>query len=284
MGAVGEALAKAARSLGAEIRTGASVARIIIKNGAAAGVVLESGEEIAARAVVSSADPRRTFLNLVDAADLGPDFVSKMRNYRAVGTVAKVNLALSRLPAFPAAKDPKWLSGRIHIGPDIDYLERAFDAVKYGEMSERPHLDITIPTLLEPGLAPNGAHVMSIHAQFAPYALRKGDWNSRQAELGKRVVETLAAYAPDLPKAIVAQQVLTPLDLEQQFGVSGGHVLHGEAALDQLFAFRPLIGCAQYKTPVSRLYLCGAGTHPGGGITGTPGANASREIRKDLRS
>jgi phytoene dehydrogenase-like protein len=284
MGAVGEALAKAARAFDAEIRTGAGVARIVVKDGAAAGVVLENGEQIAARAVISSADPRRTFLGLLDAADLGPDFVSKMRNYRSVGTVAKIHLALSRLPKFTAARDPKLLSGRIHIGPDIDYLERAFDAVKYGDISEKPHLDITIPTLLEPQLAPSGAHVMSIHAQFAPYALRSGDWNSRRADLAKRVLDTLAAYAPDLRETIVAQQVLTPLDLEQRYGLSGGHVLHGEAALDQLFAFRPLIGCAQYKTPVARLYLCGAGTHPGGGITGMPGANASREIRKDLRS
>jgi phytoene dehydrogenase-like protein len=284
MGAVSEALAKAARSFGATIRTGAAVARILVKNGAAAGVVLENGEEIAARAVVSGADPRRTFLDLVDAADLGPDFVGKMRNYRAVGTAAKVNLALSRLPKFTAAKSENLLSGRIHIGPDIDYLERAFDAAKYGDVSEQPHLDVTIPSLLDPALAPAGAHVMSIHAQFAPYTLRSGDWNMRREELGKRVVDTLAAYAPDLPSLIVGQQVLTPLDLEARYGLSGGHLLHGEAAPDQLFAFRPLIGCADYKSPLAGLYLCGAGTHPGGGITGAPGANASREICKDLRS
>jgi phytoene dehydrogenase-like protein len=289
MGAVTEALAKAARANGAEIRTGAGVARIAVKDGAATGVVLDDGEEIPARAVVSSADPRRTFLSLLDAAWLGPDFVAKISHYRSAGTVAKVNLALSRLPRFTAlekagADGERLLTGRIHIGPDIDYLERAYDAAKYGEPSERPTLDVTIPSILDDTLAPPGAHVVSILAQFAPYTLRSGDWNTRRDELGRRVVATLAEYAPDLPELVVGQSVLTPLDLEERYGLTGGHLLHGEAALDQLFAFRPLLGWARYRSPVARLYLCGAGTHPGGGIHGGPGANASREILRDLRS
>ncbi|HJZ88787.1 MAG TPA: NAD(P)/FAD-dependent oxidoreductase [Polyangia bacterium] len=289
MGAISQALAASARALGAEIRTGAAVSRIAVRDGVAHGVVLASGEEIAARVVVSDADPRSTYLHLLDGACLSPDFTSKMRNYRSVGTVAKVNLALSRLPRFSALapagpEGARLLSGRIHIGPDIDYLERAFDAAKYGEPSAEPYLDLCIPTLLDPGLAPAGAHVMSIHAQFAPYALRSGDWAARTDALGRQVLKTLATYAPDLPELIVGAQVLTPVDLEQRYGLAGGHLLHGEAALDQLFAFRPLIGWAQYRSPIARLYLCGAGTHPGGGVTGLSGRNASREIWKDLRS
>jgi phytoene dehydrogenase-like protein len=287
MGALTAALASATRSLGGEIRTGARVQQIVVRDGAAKGVVLASGEEIAARAVVSNADPRATFLSLVDGSELGPSFTSKLRNYRCTGAVARVNLALARLPRFSALAatgSEAALSGRIHIGPQMDYLERAFDAAKYGDMSPHPYLDVTIPTLLDSSLAPEGAHVMSIHAQFAPYTLRGGNWAGRRSDLLKTVVQTLAAYAPDLPDAIVGHQVLTPPDLEEQYGLSGGHLLHGEPSLDQLFAFRPLIGWAQYRTPIARLYLCGSGTHPGCTVTGASGANASREILGDLRS
>jgi phytoene dehydrogenase-like protein len=301
MGALSDALARAARAAGAEIRTGARVAHIAVKDGAAAGVVLADGEEIEASAVVSSADPHRTYLQLLDAAALGPDFVGKIRNYRCVGTAAKVNLALARLPRWkgklPMDDSTGALTGRIHIGPSIDYLERAYDAAKYGEVSPRPYLEVSIPTLLDPELAPDGGHVMSIHAQFVPFRGRSrqsgnGSGNGNGGELGwqreevvKAVVDTLAEYAPDLPKVIVGQKVLTPADLEREYGLSGGHLLHGEPALDQLFAFRPLVGWAQYRSPIARLYLCGSGTHPGGAgaITGASGANASREILKDLR-
>jgi phytoene dehydrogenase-like protein len=287
IGALTRALADAAKAAGAEVRTNAEVARIDVKDGRAAAIVLAGGEEIRTRAVVSNADPKRTLLGLVDPIDLDPDFVSKIRNYRSTGTAAKVNLALSGAPEFAALAgkgDAKpQLSGRIHIGPEIDYLERAFDASKYGEISAEPYLDVTIPSIADPSLAPAGAHVVSIHAQFAPYALRDGDWSSRRDELGDTVVETLAAYAPNLKELIVARQVLAPVDLEEVYGLSGGHILHGEPSLDQLFTFRPLIGWAQYRTPIAGLYLCGAGTHPGGGITGVPGANASREIIKDLK-
>lgn len=176
------------------------------------------------------------------------------------------------------------LSGRIHIGPEIDYLERAFDAAKYGDFSPRPYLDITIPSIVDDSLAPSGAHVMSVYVQYAPYRLAKGDWDSRREELGEAVVNALSEYMPNLRELIVAQQTITPLDLERQFGLSGGHIHHGEQSLDQFFMFRPVIGWAQYRTPIAGLYLCGAGTHPGGGITGAPGANASREIVRDLRT
>jgi len=282
LGALTAALASAARAFGAEIRTGARVARVLLDQGAAAGVVLESGEPIAARAVVSNADPRRTYLALVDAAALGPDFVGKLRNYRSQGTAAKVNLALSRLPSFVGEPSPALLGGRIHIGPSIDDLERAFDAAKYGDISPRPYLDIAIPSVLDPSLAPAGAHVMSIHVQFAPYAVG-GGWPARKDDLAKVVLDTLGDYAPDLRQSVVAAQVLTPVDLEAEYGLSGGHLWHGEPALDQLFTFRPLIGWAQYRSPIARLYLCGSGTHPGGAVCGASGANASREILKDLR-
>ncbi len=285
MGGLSEALANAAKAAGVEIRTLAHVSGIAGVDGDAPKVVLEGGEEIESRVVVSNADPRTTFLKLVDPIDLEPNFLLKMRNYRARGGAAKINLALSGLPAFRGVNgnDSK-LAGRIHIGPEIDYLERAYDHSKYGEFSSEPYLDITIPSLGDPSLAPAGKHVMSIHVQFAPYKLRQGDWHTRGDELAANVLSLLEAYAPGLRDLIVAKQVITPLDLEQTYGLSGGHIHHGEQALDQFFTFRPLIGWAQYRTPLKRLYLCGAGTHPGGGLTGLPGANAAREIARDFRA
>jgi phytoene dehydrogenase-like protein len=287
MGALSEALAKAAQAAGAEIRTRAGVAAIVGAESDAPKVVLESGEEIDSRVVVSNADPRTTFLKLVDPVDLDPNFLSKMRNYRAPGAAGKVNLALSALPAFRGVNggDPKTkLTGRIHIGPEIDYLERAFDASKYGEFSAQPYLDITIPSITDPSLAPDGKHVMSIHVQFAPYKLSHGDWTTRSEEFAENVLDVLEQYAPGARELAVAAQVITPLELEREYGLSGGHIHHGEQSLDQFFAFRPLIGWAQYRTPLRRLYLCGAGTHPGGGLTGLNGLNAAREIARDFKS
>ena len=286
MGALTQALARLAQEMGVEIRTGAEVERVLIAEGKASAVALSSGEEIPARALVSNADPRRTFLNLVDPLDLDPNFLSKIQSYRSVGTVAKINLALSGLPTFPAIENSnagEQLSGRIHLGPNIDYLERAFDAAKYGEYSPQPYLDATIPSLSDPSLAPERAQVMSINVQYAPYKLKEGDWNSRREGFGDTVVDMFSNYAPNLKEMIVGRQVITPLDLEQTYGLTGGHIFHGEQALDQFFTFRPLIGWAQYRTPIKGLYLCGAGTHPGGGVTGGPGANAAREIIKDLK-
>jgi phytoene dehydrogenase-like protein len=287
MGAFTQALAGAATSAGVEVRINAEVLRIDTAEDRVAKVVLKSGEEIGARAIVSNADPRTTFLRLIDPIDLDPTFLAKMRNYRASGSAAKINLALSGLPSFAGVNgsDAKArLSGRIHIGPDIDYLERAFDAAKYGDFSPEPYLDITIPSLSDSSLAPENSHVMSVYIQFAPYKLKEGDWSSRREEFADTVVNLLARYAPGLKELIIARQIITPLDLEQTYGLSGGHIHHGEQTLDQFFTFRPLIGWAQYRTPITGLYLCGAGTHPGGGVTGQPGANAAREILKDFKS
>jgi len=282
-GGLTQALANAAKAAGAEIRTSARVSQISGAYTDKPKVVLEEGEEIESRVVVSNVDPRSTFLNLVDPIDLEPGFLLKMRNYRAPGVVAKINLALDSLPSFRGVDDNTKLSGRIHIGPEIDYLERAFDASKYGEFSTDPYLDINIPSLGDPSLAPAGKHVMSIHVQFAPYKLKQGDWNTRRDELGNNVIDKLKAYAPGIREMITAAQVITPLDLEEEYGLSGGHIHHGEQTLDQFFTFRPLIGWAQYRTPLKRLYLCGAGTHPGGGLTGLPGANAAREVARDIK-
>jgi phytoene dehydrogenase-like protein len=287
MGAITEALASAARNAGVEIRTGVTVEKIEASEDRAAKVLLKSGAEIAARAIVSNADPRTTFLKLVDPVCLDPSFLLKIRNYRAAGVSAKINLALSGLPSFIGVEGDEVrtkLSGRIHIGPDIDYLERAFDAAKYGDYSRLPYMEITIPSLLDPALAPAGAQVMSVYIQYAPYKLKEGDWNSRREEFANHVIDVLSSYAPNLKELMVARQVITPLDLEETYGMSGGHIHHGEQSLDQSFTFRPLIGWAQYRTPIKGLYLCGAGTHPGGGITGGPGANAAREIIKDFKT
>jgi phytoene dehydrogenase-like protein len=286
LGSFTSALASAARAAGATIRTSASVAQVIVKDGRATGVILENGDELRARAVVSNADPRRTFLNLVDPVHLEPGFASRVRSYRSAGTLAKINLALSGLPAFAANGGTpviEKLGGRIHIGPDLDYLEHAFDASKYGTCSAQPYLDVTIPSVTDPGLAPSGCHVMSVCAQFAPYTLRGTDWSATGPAFGDTVIDTLAEYAPNLKSLILSKQIVTPQDLESVYGLSGGHVFHGELALDQLFTMRPLLGWARYRTPIERLYLCGAGTHPGYGVSGLSGLNAAREIIKDVR-
>jgi phytoene dehydrogenase-like protein len=278
-------MAAAAQSAGAEIRTGAEVIEIRVQNGAATGVLLATGEEISAKAVISNADPKRTLLKLTDPVHLSPDFVQKMQHYRGNGAVAKVNLALSALPKFTALKDGDTtaLQGRIHVGNEIDYLERAFDEAKYGDFSRRPYLEVTIPSLTDPTLAPAGKHVMSIYMQYAPYKL-KGDWERQRNALGQTVVQTLAQYAPNLPELILTHQIITPLDLEEKYGLTGGQIFHGELALDQFFTMRPLLDWARYRTPIENLYLCGSGTHPGAGLTGGSGANAAREILKGMKT
>ena len=284
MGALTQAMAAAVQAAGAEIRTSAEVIEIHVKNGAATGVLLSTGEEILANAVVSNADPKRTLLKLTDPIHLSPDFVLKLQHYRGNGTVAKVNLALSGLPKFTALKngDVSALKGRIHIGNEIDYLERAFDESKYGNFSRQPYLEATIPSLTDPALAPDGKHVMSIYMQYAPYKL-KGDWEEQRKALGQAVVQTLAQYAPNLPELILTHQIITPLDLEEKYGLTGGQIFHGELALDQFFTMRPLLDWARYRTPIQNLHLCGSGTHPGAGLTGGSGANAAREILKALK-
>jgi phytoene dehydrogenase-like protein len=284
MGALTQAMASAAKAAGTEIRTSAEVIEIRVKDGTATGVLLSNGEEINAKAIISNADPKRTLLKLTDSTHLSPDFVQKLQHYRGNGTVAKVNLALSGLPNFTALKNGNGaaLKGRIHIGHEIDYLERAFDSCKYGNFSPHPYLEATIPSLTDPTLAPEGKHVMSIYMQYAPYKL-KGDWESQRKALGQTVVQTLAQYAPNLPEMILTHQIITPLDLEEVYGLTGGQIFHGDLALDQFFTMRPLLDWARYRTPIQNLYLCGSGTHPGTGLTGGSGANAAREILKYLK-
>jgi phytoene dehydrogenase-like protein len=292
-GGLGEftrALADAAKKVGAEIRTDAEVAQIRTKSNAVAGVVLANGEEIACEAVVSGVDPKRTFFQLLEPAILDPTFAIRMKNFRARGSVGKVHLALGDLPTFPSLANVvgpdgfhEALSGRIHIGHQVDYLEKAFDASKYGEISTAPYLDVTIPTLLDPSLAPAGKHVLSAYFQFAPYQLKEGNWDKRRGELANGVIRTLGMYSPDLASLVEAVQVITPMDLEETYGYTGGHIFHGELALDQIFTMRPVLDWARYQSPVKGLYLCGNGTHPGNGLTGSCGANAVKEIIHDLR-
>jgi phytoene dehydrogenase-like protein len=286
-GAITQAMAAAAQQAGAEIRTGAEVIEISIKTGVAQGVVLSTGEQILARAVISNADPKRTFLKLTDPSLLSPSFTKRLQNYRMNGTVAKVNLALSGLPKFTAlVGNDQSLAAKIHIGPDIDYLERAFDESKYGNFSRAPYLEVAIPSLTDSSLAPEGKHVMSIYMQYAPYKLKNGSWQdeAQRFALGDTVVKTLTQYAPDLRDKILHHQIITPQDLEDMYGLTGGHIFHGELALDQIFTMRPMLDWARYRTPIHNLYLCGSGTHPGTGLTGGSGANAAREILKDLKS
>lgn len=282
-GALAEALATAARAAGAEIRTGVEVVRVLTRNHRAVGVALAGGQEIASRAVVTAADPKRTLTALLDPVEIGPHLRWRATNIRTPGTVSKVNLALSGIPTFRGADGPERLAGRIVIAPSIDYLERAFDASKYGRVSEEPYLEATIPTISDPSLAPQGRHVMSIVAQWTPHTLREGDWSTERDHLADLVVKTMEQHAPGLGELVTARQVITPVDLETDYGLTGGHVYHAEPGLDQFFVWRPLFGHARYRFGVPGLYLCGSGAHPGGGVTGGPGANAAREIHADLK-
>lgn len=287
VGGVARALAAAAKAFGAEIRTGVDVTRVQTHAGRATGVVLGNGDELASQRVVSGADPRRTFLELCDPTRFEPNFVRSVRHLRYRGGWAKVNLALAALPEFPVLRgsgSEASLRGTISISPSLTYLERAYDDAKYGRMSSRPQLEIRIPSLADPTLAPAGKHVMSIEVHYAPYHLRDGEWDDRSRDaLGDRVIDTLSTYVPDISGAILHRQVLTPRDLESTFGLTEGHAYHGELALDQILFMRPVAGWSRYRTPVRDLYLCGSGTHPGGGIAGASGANAAREILKEGR-
>jgi len=283
-GVLTRAMADAAREAGAEIRTGADVRQINVKDGAAASVTLSDGTEIAAKTIVSGADPRRTFLGLIDPVELEPGFITRIRNYRVPGTVAKANFALGGLPSFTglAGQAAANLQGRVHIGPGIDYLERAFDASKYGEMSAAPYLDITFPSIHDASMAPAGRHVMSVHVQYVPFARRDGSWDGAEDAIAGTVLKTLEQYAPGVTALVEHRQGITPHALEQEFGLTGGHIHHGELALDQLFTMRPTLGWASYRTPIDGLFLCGSGTHPGNGLTGASGRNAAREVLKAL--
>ena len=275
------AIARAAQHFGVKIQTSAEVARILAKNGTATSVVLENGEEISGTAIISSADIKRTFLQLIEPTYLDPEFLLQIKNIRSRGTVAKINFALDTVPKFKDAADPvsaATLGGLIHIGPTVDYLERAADDAKYGRFSRQPFLEITIPSVADPSLAPSGKHVMSVWMQYAPYHLRDSNWNAERDALGDTVVNVIEDYAPGFKNSILHRQVLTPLDLQQTFGLTEGCIYHAEMSLDQIFFMRPVPGWARYSTPIENLYLCGSGTHPGGGITGLPGYYGAKRI------
>jgi phytoene dehydrogenase-like protein len=279
IGALSAALAAAAEAKGAEIRRGAGVARIQLNDGRAVGIFLENGEQIEGKIILSNLDARHTLFGLVGPAELEPRAIRRLRSMRYRGVTAKLNLALSGLPQFNGAPgDPAYLGGHIVISPSLEYLERAADAAKYGRYSEKPLLDIVIPTLLDPGLAPTGRHIMSITVQFAPYHLRDGDWDSERERFTDHVIAALAAYAPNLPELIQQRQTITPLDWERDYGLTEGSIHQGEMGLDQLLHMRPIVGYANYETPVENLYLCGATVHPGGGVSGRPGRLAAQAI------
>ena len=276
MGAVAESLAAAARATGAAIRLGARVDRILVRNDRAAGVVLANGEIIEANAVVSNADPRTTFLNLLGTEHLDTGFVRSVTHFRDKGLTAKLHLALSALPAFHGVSQAA-LKGRLILAPSLNYIENAFNPTKYGECPVSPAMELLVPSLTDPALAPPGQHVISAIVQYAPYMPKIG-WPAARQTFLDHTIDTISAYAPGLRDLIVAAELLTPEDIAAEFGISGGHWHHGELAFDQVYMVRPVPGAAQYLTPMQGLYLCGAGAHPGGGVMGLPGRNAARQL------
>jgi phytoene dehydrogenase-like protein len=282
-GAISNAIAAAARQAGVEIRTGAAVQKILVRANRATGVVLANGDEIQAGVVASTVDPRLTFTSMLHESELPGDFMEDVRRYKFRGSSGKVNLALDALPDFTALPGPgRHLRGAISISPGTEYMERAYDDAKYGRFSRRPYIDIVIPSLTDPSIAPPGKHVMSCFVQYAPYHLTEGTWDEKREEFGDTVVNTIAEYAPNLKNIIRHRQVVTPLDLEREWGLSEGNIFQGELTLEQLFFLRPVPGWAQYRTPIKGLYMCGSATHPGGGIMGAPGRNGAGVILKEV--
>ncbi|MCU1273607.1 MAG: dependent oxidoreductase [Bryobacterales bacterium] len=281
MGAISEAIAQSARSHGAEIRVSVPVQRILVNDGRVRGVALENGEEIEAPIVASNVDPHVTFLKLLDERDIDPEFRKSIQQFRTEGTSLKMNLALSGLPDFRALPGAgPHHRATMHICPSIEYVEHAWDDAKYGRPSERPLLEMTIPTMYDASLAPAGRHIMGIFLQYAPYTLRGLKWDDIRESYADHVLSVIEEYAPNIRSIVIARQVLSPLDLERRFGITGGNIFHGEMSLDQMFVMRPVAGWARYRMPVPGLYLCGSGAHPGGGVMGAPGYNAAREILK----
>jgi len=281
-GAISNAIADAAREAGVEIRTKAGIAKIIVKNGKARGVVLENGDQITADVVSSSVDPRNTFVKMIEPGNLPDEFMNDINRYKFRGSSGKVNLALDGLPDFTCLPGAgAHLRGAISISPSVDYMERAYDEAKYGRYSRGPYIDMVIPSLTDPSLAPPGKHVMSCFVQYAPYKLTEGTWDEKKEEFGDNVINTIAQYAPNIKNLIVGRQIVTPLDLEREWGLSEGNIFQGELSLEQLFFLRPVPGWAHYRTPIENLYMCGSATHPGGGIMGANGRLAALEILKD---
>src|SRR6516162_2288980 len=276
-GAISSAIADAAREAGAEIRTSAPVAAIRAKNGEAIGVVLQNGDEVYGDAVSSSVDPRLTFLKFIEEKMLPSEFLEDVKRYKFRGSSGKVNIALDALPEFKCLPGAgHHLRGAISISPSVEYMERAYDDAKYGNFSRRPYVDMVIPSLTDPSVAPPGKHVMSCFVQYAPYKLRPGlNWDDQREAFGNTVIDTISEYAPNLKNIILNKQVLTPLDLEREFGLSEGNIFQGELSLEQLFFLRPAPGYARFRTPIKNLYMCGSATHPGGGIMGAPGRLAA---------
>jgi len=282
-GAISNAIADAAREAGVEIRTKAGISKILVKNGRANGVVLENGDELYADVVSSSVDPNLTFLKMIEPGNLPDDFVEQVRHYKFRGSSGKVNMALDALPEFKCMPgEGLHLRGAMSISPSVDYMERAYDDAKYGNFSRRPYIDMVIPSLTDPSVAPPGKHVLSCFVQYAPYKLKDGNWDQKKEAFGDAVVDTISEYAPNLKNIIIGRQVVTPLDLEREWGLTEGNIFQGELSLEQLFFLRPVPGWSQYRTPIKNLYMCGSATHPGGGIMGAPGRLAALEMIKDL--
>ncbi|HKA20861.1 MAG TPA: NAD(P)/FAD-dependent oxidoreductase [Blastocatellia bacterium] len=287
MGGISLAIAGSAQSRGVEIRTEAAVDRVLVRNGRAYGVALTDGNEIHARIVISSADPKITFLKLIDRTELDPEFRHQVERMRMEGCSMKINLALDGLPeftAFPRSGVGPHHKATIHVCPSMEYVDRAWEAAKAGRPSERPLVEITIPTAYDDSIAPAGKHIMCIFAQYAPYKLKDADWDAIKDQFADRCIDALAEYAPNIRDLILHRQVISPLDLEREYSLTGGNIFHGDMTLDQLFFMRPVAGWAKYRTPINALYICGSGTHPGGGVMGAPGHNAAREILSDWRS
>ena len=286
MGAISQAIARSAARWGMTVRLGAEIARVTIKDGRTAGVVLQSGEELSAKVVVSNADPKRTFLGMVDPRELPSEFLDEVRSYKTYSTAFKLNLALEEPPRY-SAFDPRTVGvpypTYVHIGPSMEYLERAYDDAKYGRYSARPFMTPVLPTWVDPDLAPRGKHIVNIFGGHAPYTLKDTTWDAERERFADTVLETLAEYAPNVKSAVIHRQVLAPPDLEAVFALPQGHIFHGELSLDQLFFLRPVPGYANYRSPIKGLYQCGSATHPGGGVMGVSGHNAAREVLRDWR-
>jgi phytoene dehydrogenase-like protein len=285
MGSITQALAAAGKKLGVEIRTGSSVQRIDVRAGRASRVVLEDGTEIRARIILSNADPKRTFLKLIDVKELPEDFVSAVRGIKMAGPCAKVNLVLAEEPRFTGTSPTASALERTFytLVPSLEFAERCYDIAKFGDIPEELWVDCVISSNADDSLAPPGKHILTCFVQYVPYHLREGNWDDKREFLGDLVVRKISEYAPNVPSSIVARQVLTPLDLERTYGLTEGNIFHGDLRLEQLFFMRPVPGWAQYRTPIDGLYLCGAGAHPGGGVTGAPGRNSAHQVLRDWK-
>jgi phytoene dehydrogenase-like protein len=285
MGSITRALAAAGRKLGVEIRTSSPVAQIDVRNGRVRGVVLEDGTEIGGRIVLSNADPKRSFLEMLPARELPADFTQAVRGIKMAGPCAKVNLALSEEPRFMGTPPSHTALERTcyTIVPSLEFAERCYDIAKFGEIPEQLWVDCVIASNADDSLAPAGTHIMTCFVQYVPYQLKEGTWDDNRDLLGDRVIRKIAEHAPNVPRSVIARQVLTPLDLERTYGLTEGNIFHGDLTLEQLFFMRPVAGWSQYRTPIDGLYLCGAGAHPGGGVTGAPGHNASHQALRDWK-